>query len=418
MRYFFFAASLLLGVLALPQSARSSALAEPEQEWARLPSSERAAGPAPGPLPEAAAESDVGEPETSPVDEPEAELDEAPWATRKTAPPAPAPLEPAGPAELPGDPPAPPPPPEPKPSAPPRPPPPAQVGHVRASSQLEAAARPARFAPILALDGRPSTVWCEGAPGDGTGERLIIGFKRTVRIDSIEIRNGDARSEKQFLGHHRVRRLVLREASSKRTLTLADGPEPQSARFEPPLEAERVELVIEEVTRGDGADDAACLADVLFYSEGRRIPVASVEYHRERAALMGAWFAGPRGAPDRFLDLYADGTFRYLHRPFDPELPVTELSGDYEVVGRRLRFRFDERGMLDAAARWRAEPDRDGLVRRYLEIGAAELEGSLGGSWTDRSRARRHGWQQGGPMAKAGHSPPVPSRPAARRGGA
>lgn len=265
------------------------------------------------------------------------------------------------------------------PAAPP-PAPPALAGYARASSQLKEDAKPALYPAIHLLDGREATAWCEGVEGDGSGEQVRIGFRGEVEIDEVRVITGEARDAASFKAHHRVKALELKTAEKRHTFVLADSTEPQAFKLETPIEAERVTLEIVAVERGVGEDDAACLTDVVFLSGGKPLNgamLSGLRYEKGRAQLMGTWYAGPAGARDRFLDFYFDGTFRYSHRPFDPEEKGAEIDGDYAFDGEKLRLKLGKAWVeVKAAPRAKGE-------ERILELEGKGLEGTLAGAWSD-----------------------------------
>ncbi|MBI5547400.1 MAG: hypothetical protein HY901_26255 [Deltaproteobacteria bacterium] len=260
------------------------------------------------------------------------------------------------------------------------------VGYAHSSSVLKSDTRPGAFQALNVLDGRVSTVWCEGAEGDGTGESVSIGFRGEARIDEVRITTGDQRDEASFKAHHRVKALELKTQEKRHTFVVVDSPEPQSFKLDEPLEVERLLLEIVAVTKGEGAEDVACLADVVFLSGGKPLNGSSLDgklkHDAGRALLMGTWFAGPAGARDRFLDFYFDGTFHYAFRPFDPEEKAVTLSGDYAFDGNRLRLKLPEKGWVEVKAAPRSGGRNDGA--RQLDLDAEAIRATLGGKWSDK----------------------------------
>ena len=259
------------------------------------------------------------------------------------------------------------------------------VGYAHATSQLKSDTKPALFMPLNLLDGDKTTVWCEGAEGDGVGEGVAIGFRGTVSIDEVRITTGDARDAASFKAHNRVKALELKTDEKRHTFVLVDNHEPQAFKLEKPLEVERLYLEIAGVTKGEGDDNATCLADVVFYSNGKPLNGSWLEgklkHDSGRALLMGTWYAGPSGARDRFLDFYFDGTFHYSFRPFDPEEKKVELSGEYTYDGERLHLKVGDKPWVDLKTG--PHPGKDDAVN-VLEIESKALEHTLAGRWTDK----------------------------------
>ena len=59
-------------------------------------------------------------------------------------------------------------------------------------------------------------------------------------------------------------------------------------------------------------------------------------------------FAGSEGAPDRYLSFYFDGTYRFVHQPWDPMVKGKSWDGDYDLSGARLSLKVPEKGKLTA----------------------------------------------------------------------
>ena len=246
------------------------------------------------------------------------------------------------------------------------------VGYGHATSQLKLDTRPTLYQPLNVLDGREISVWCEGAEGDGVGEGIHVGFKETTVIDEIRISTGDGKEDSTFAAHNRVKKLVVRERDSNHSFTMLDQRGPQSFKIDPPIEADRVFLEIAEVVRGGGEDNATCLSDVVFVSKGKALNgphlTDRLKYDKGRAQLMNTWYAGPAGAPERFLEFYFDGTFHFVYRPFDPDEKGVTLEGDYTFEKGKLMLRLPAKGWVDAKATKQAIAGADGATRVVLEI--------------------------------------------------
>ncbi|HCF61441.1 MAG TPA: hypothetical protein DFS52_26015 [Myxococcales bacterium] len=261
-------------------------------------------------------------------------------------------------------------------------------GYARASSQLEHDSRPARYQPLNMVDGRAATSWCEGARGDGVGQRIVVGFQAPVSIDEVRVTNGEASSRQAFKANNRVRVLTLSNELARHTVTLSDTQRPQEIKLGKPLEGERFVVEIQEVFRGEGEANATCLTDVVFVSGGKPLSGPSLAGklgdRNGAVALMGSWYSGLEGAPERFLDLYFDKTFRYRYQPFDPEEPGEEIRGEFAFDGKQLRLKPSGKEWVEASAALKAEESKDGLPRARLVIAAERLDGSLARSWSDR----------------------------------
>ncbi|MBX4912786.1 NADase-type glycan-binding domain-containing protein [Rhizobium bangladeshense] len=73
-------------------------------------------------------------------------------------------------------------------------------------------------------DGRMSTAWVEGAPGDGIGETILMTFSRPTTARKLRLVNGYAKNADIFRKNNRVRTLQLTTSAGEiRTLHLSDN---------------------------------------------------------------------------------------------------------------------------------------------------------------------------------------------------
>jgi len=187
-----------------------------------------------------------------------------------------------------------------------------RVGWVRASGQLEAST-PSRYTPLHLLDGVPSTVWCSRG-ADALSETLSFGFAEAVTLTRVEVTTGNAASEETFHAFSRVRKLLLRGPSGTATLVLEDRPGPQSLPLPRPMRGQSFTLEVLDTFAAEDVLAAACLADFLPFSGTTALAGAGLRKHLGYQVggteLLGVWYGGPAGAPDRSLTFFLDGTWR------------------------------------------------------------------------------------------------------------
>lgn len=262
---------------------------------------------------------------------------------------------------------------------------PPAVAYARASSQLKLDTKPSLFLPLNMLDGNPKTVWCEGADGDGVGESVNVGFKGHLDVDEIRITTGDARDAASFKAHGRAKQLDLKTDEKRYSFSVVDNTTPQSFKFDS-FNVDRLTVEIAEVVPGEGEEKSvACIADVLFLSKGKVVNGAIMDgkfgYDKGRAALMGAWYGGPSGARDKFLDFNYDGTYWYSFKPFDPEIKAEAFGGRYTFDGERLRFELPSKKWVEV----RTEPRANSEGTAVLEVESKPgIEKTLADKWNDR----------------------------------
>lgn len=87
---------------------------------------------------------------------------------------------------------------------------------VTASSVLPDAKDTQRYSPAKLLDQDPGTLWAEGAPGDGAGAWVELGFPPDTRLFAFLLAPGNPKSRTLFLANARPRkaRLELQLAST------------------------------------------------------------------------------------------------------------------------------------------------------------------------------------------------------------
>ncbi|MGC4115909.1 MAG: hypothetical protein QM765_15225 [Myxococcales bacterium] len=258
------------------------------------------------------------------------------------------------------------------------------VAYARSSSQLKADTRPATFQALNVLDGKETTVWCEGAEGDGVGETLVVGFKGAAEIDEVRITTGDARDAASFKAHGRVKQLDLKTDEKRYSFSVVDNTTTQSFKFDP-IVVDRLVLEVAEAVPGDGDEKATtCLADVIFLAKGKPINGTFLDgklvYNKGRAMLMGVWYGGPAGARDKFLDFNYDGTYWYSFKPFDPEVKAEAFGGKYTYDGTTLRMELPSKKWVELRTMPVAAKDEP----TTLELEGKEIEKTLAGKWSEK----------------------------------
>jgi hypothetical protein len=225
--------------------------------------------------------------------------------------------------------------------------PPTTVGYAQATDYLERDSHPERYHPLNLLDGRDTTVWC--APeGQGSG-RLTIGFKGVASVDEVRLYTGNGSGRDAFKQYARAKKITLEGKASARNFTVEDKRGLQTVPLNPPLSGGWFTLEVKSTFPGSEPTAPVCLTDIVFYSEGKALngtklaPV--LKYEARTAPLLGTWFAGHEGAPDRFLSLYVDGTYRFVHEPLDGAEPSV-LTGAYTASSSKLTVEMPKKGKV------------------------------------------------------------------------
>ena len=165
-----------------------------------------------------------------------------------------------------------------------------------------------------------------------------------MRIEELRITTGNNFTESTFQSFSRAKKLSIKGGKAAQSFTVGDQRGPQTITFNPPLEGSRFFLEVLDHYPADDLDQPVCLTDVIFVSEGKPMAgswlTTKLKYDKNSAALLGTWFAGFEGTPDRFLAFNFDGTFRYSYEPFDRQKKEIVIEGTYEATATRLTLEF------------------------------------------------------------------------------
>jgi hypothetical protein len=247
------------------------------------------------------------------------------------------------------------------------------VGWVRASGQLEAS-NPSRYSPLNLLDGVPSTAWCS-RDADALKETLAFGFAEPVTLTRLEVTTGNGASQETFHAFSRVRKLLLRAPEASATVTLEDRLGPQSVQLEKPLKGKVFTLEVLDSFSAEDPLAPVCLADLLPFSG--TMPLAGAVLRKRlgtqpgRAEVLGLWYSGPDGAPDRTLTFFLDGTWRSL--PEGSSGHGKPLAGTWWMKGSEMWLTIPGTGKVQGRPRVSVQKDAAGKPLLTLA-----LEGPVG----------------------------------------
>lgn len=221
------------------------------------------------------------------------------------------------------------------------------VGYAQAPDYLEKDSHPERYHPLNLLDGRDTTVWC--SPEGGNSGPLTIGFKGVATVDEVRLYTGNGSAREAFKANARAKKLTLQGKESARGFTVEDKRGTQTVPLNPAISGAWFTLQVVDTFPGAEPNAPVCLTDIVFYSEGQPLNgpklAPKLKYEARTAPLLGTWYAGHEGAPDRFLSFYVDGTYQFVHEPLDGEEPTT-LTGTYTVSGTKLTLELPKKGKV------------------------------------------------------------------------
>ncbi|MGQ0507868.1 MAG: NADase-type glycan-binding domain-containing protein [Myxococcaceae bacterium] len=217
--------------------------------------------------------------------------------------------------------------------------PPPAAGYAVATGYFKKESRPTLYQPLNLLDGREITAWCSPT-GDALSEVLIFGFKGIAKIDEIRVYTGNGFDDKTFEQYSRVKKLSIKGPAGAQSFSVADQRGQQSVSLNPPVTGERFSVEVLDIYSAEDLDNPVCITDLVFYSDGKPLNgpwlTPKLKYDRNRASVLGTWFSGHAGAPDRSISFFFDGTYRFLFDPFDPTEKTRSFGGSFEVGGGRI----------------------------------------------------------------------------------
>ena len=213
------------------------------------------------------------------------------------------------------------------------------VGYVRASGWYERASNPAHYQPLHLVDGDLRTGWCSSG-GDALVETISFGVGAPAVVDEVRIATGNQADTNAFHTFARPRKFVLRTEGRASTFSVADTEGTQSVKLDSPLQGTLFALEVLDVEPADDPAMPACISEVQLVSHGKPLadpPKKLLGWNAPRAALLGTWFAGDEGSPDRTLSFFIDGSWQSRTVVYgEPSRPKV-LSGQWG---------FDKKGSL------------------------------------------------------------------------
>lgn len=224
---------------------------------------------------------------------------------------------------------------------------PPQIGYASATGYLKQDSRPTLYQPLNLLDGREATAWCSTS-ADPLKDTLTFGFKGPVRIDEVRVYTGNGFDDATFKEFSRARKLLIKSPAGAQVVTVSDQRGQQAVQLKPALEGAQFTVEIQDLFPADDPEAPVCVTDLVFYQDGKPLNGSwlthQLKYDRAQAGLLGTWFAGSEGAPDKFLSFYFDGTWRFVYEPWGEPQNRKILEGDYDAAAARLALDAEGKG--------------------------------------------------------------------------
>ncbi len=254
----------------------------------------------------------------------------------------------------------------------------APVGYAQASGYFKKDSRPSLYQPLNLLDGREATAWCS-TTSDVLNDTLQVGFKDVVRIDEVRVYTGNGFDEKTFGEFSRARKFSITGPKTASTFQVNDERGQQSVALNPPLVGAVFTLEVLDQFPAEDLDAPVCLTDLVFYSGGKPLNgpwlTQKLKYDKAQAGVLGTWYSGYEGAPDRYLSFFFDGTYRFTYEPLDNGLKPRSFTGEYQVNGTRLTLDIPGKGKV--SGRWAREVVAGAKPKRTLALAGTGLPEEL-----------------------------------------
>lgn len=256
---------------------------------------------------------------------------------------------------------------------------PTTIGYAQATGYFKQDTRPTLYQPLGMLDGRDATAWCSPT-SDPLNELLTFGFTGPVRVTELRINSGNNFDEKTWSDFARVRKIVIRSGKQSQTVNLDDVRGVQTVALNPPMLGSRFVVEILDHHPAEDPDASVCLTDFVFVSDGKPLNgpwlTTRLKFDKATAIVMGTWYAGYEGTPDRYLSFNFDGTFRYSYEPYDTTRNKEKaITGKYDVSTSRLVFEVDGKKY---GVKYAKDPSKKGGQALSFD---GELPEDLKGAW-------------------------------------
>ena len=244
------------------------------------------------------------------------------------------------------------------------------VGYVQATGWFERASNPAHYQPLHLVDGDLKTGWCSSG-GDALAETLTLGVGASVGVDEVRIATGNQADTNAFHTFARPRKFVLRTEGRASTFSVADTEGLQSVKLDVPLQGTFFSLEVLDVEPADDPAMPACVSEVQLVSHGKPLanpPKKLLGWNAGRSALLGTWYAGDEGSPDRSLSFFVDGT--WLSRTVvygEPTHPKT-VSGPWGLDKQGLWMKAPSAGKAAVQPIQETKADARGKPRSTLQL--------------------------------------------------
>jgi len=244
------------------------------------------------------------------------------------------------------------------------------IGYVTATDWYEHASSPAHFQPLQLVDGNLRTAWCSSS-GDAQADTIAFGFPAAVVLDEVRIATGNQADTTAFHTSARPRKFVLRTDGRASTFSVADTEGIQAVKLDTPLQGSVFMLEVLDVEPAEDPQAPACLSEVLLVSHGKPAPrpkKALLGWNPDRARLVGTWYAGDEGNPDRSLSFFLDGTWQHRTVVYDEPTRPRTTAGKWGLDRKGLWMKAPGSGKGRVSPQLETAADAHGRPRTTLQL--------------------------------------------------
>jgi len=244
------------------------------------------------------------------------------------------------------------------------------LGYVQATDWYEHASNPAHFQPLQLVDGNLKTAWCS-ASSDAQASALSFGFATMVAVDEVRVGTGNQSDTTAFHGSARPKKLVLRTDGRASTFAVADTEGVQTVKLDQPLQGQVFSLEVLDVEPAEDPAAPACLSEVQLVSHGKPVPhpkKALLKWDPQRQRLLGTWYAGDEGNPDRALSFFLDGTWQLRTVVYDEPTRPKTVNGTWGPEKKGLWMKAPTSGKGRVTPELETKADARGKPRVTLTL--------------------------------------------------
>lgn len=244
------------------------------------------------------------------------------------------------------------------------------LGYVQATDWYEHASTPAHFQPLQLVDGNLKTAWCSSS-SDAQADALSFGFASVAVVDEVRLGTGNQVDTATFHASARPRKFILRTDGRASTFSVADTEGVQTVKLDQPLQGQVFTLEVLDVEPAEDPAAPACVSEVQLVSHGKPVPHPKSKLLRwdpQRQRLLGTWYAGDEGNPDRALSFFLDGTWQLRTVVYDEPTRPKTVIGTWGLEKKSLWMKAPTSGKGRVTPELETKADARGKPRTTLAL--------------------------------------------------